>query len=160
MNRITLLFTFLMLCVSLVGCKAKQPSADVSVYYQKQNADVNQSMADCTARITMHMMESPAFTQGGMPKIILGRVTNTTGDDALPIHIAENAMKQVVIKSKKAQILPHEAPEFDYITHVAIHYEENQDGSQRQNSSYTIRVQLLNYYGELIGQWSAKTSSF
>ena len=157
MNRATLFFTLAFLSFSLIGCQAKQATIGSS----GTNSDISQSIADCTARISLHMMQSPAFTEAeSAPSIVIGKITNTTGNDALPIHVAENAMIKVVRESAKANILPYGTGEFDYTTHVAIHDTTARNGTKKQYPDYTIRVQLLNYYGEVVGQWSAKTSSF
>jgi len=166
MKRVTLFFTFIILSFSLIGCQAKQSTTLSSSVagnedIQKYDSSVEQRLADCTAKITTHMLQSPAFiNEQSKPEIIFGRITNTTGDDGFPIHIAADALENVVIESQKTTIVPYGTFEFDYTTHVAIYNAQEQDGSQKKDSSYTIRVQLLNYYGELIGQWSAKTSSF
>lgn len=156
MNRITLFFTFFLLLFSLVACQPKQPVA-VSSSMQAEKLDVLES----TAVITKSMMQTSIFagTQV-MPKIVIGKITNSTGDDKLSIHKVEDIMKAEVVKSRKAKILPYEAFEFDYTTHAVIDYVKNQNNSQTETREYSIRLQLLNYYGELVGEWSAEAANF
>ena len=165
-------FILLMACVALLlplgACQTKQDSVQAnpsSRVQKKQQSEMKQVLEECTTRIAVQMLKSPAFTRSKeTPQVLIGKITNTTGDDTLDIHIFERSMNNVLAKSKEIKLLSHDSPVFDYITHVAIHYEDNKNtasqNSQKFGKDYIVRVQLLNYYGVLIGQWSAKTSAF
>lgn len=116
------------------------------------------NMEECTQVIVQHMLRSPIFANHTPSAIILGKVTNNTGDDSLPIAQIERVLQSTVSKADFIKIvhanLEKSVNKYDYTTNVLV--QKSDDKSK--HDSYTIRVQLLNFYGELIGQWSAQTS--
>lgn len=116
------------------------------------------NMEECTAEIIKHMLRSPIFAKHNSSALVIGKVTNKTGDDTLPIGQIERVLQSAVSQADFIKIvhtnLDRSASKFDYTTNVLV---QNSDESNKKGS-YTIRVQLLNFYGELVGQWSAQTS--